>query len=503
MSSAAKKAEPFPRKRLPFPCGIARIRPLIEWHRKPNRLIAQPHLVAKSKSTVAHFAQAAVQSGLVTEAQLEDARRSSGANLEQVSDATVASQLVTRGVITEYQSQQLLAGRSKFNLGNYVITDWIGQGGMGQVFKARHAMMGREVAIKVLPQEKSTPDAITSFTREIRTQAELDHPRLVRAYDAGQDGNTYFLVTEFVPGTDLRRLVRIDGRLNMVQAASIVSQIALGLQHAHSMGLIHRDIKPGNILVTPQGEAKLSDLGLAGFLHEGEQDPRAGKIVGTADYLSPEQIRDPGKVHPSADIYSLGCTLYYAVTAKVPFPGGRTREKVRRHLEEMPWHPRRLNPDITEDFVDVIADMMEKDWTRRIPNATEVVQRLAPWAQDEYELPLSVSQQSNWKAAPLPGIHDTAIEDDDSDVSRGSESSPSQLSEGTFPLSASSEETRVIRRQVPPPVAEDSSPDVRIRTGSSNSIASLSLILAVVVPLAMLVGALLAILIVSWFEISL
>ena len=173
--------------------------------------------MAKQKNRI-RFSQAAVQSGLVTEAQLVDAKQRLAVGRQNVTDESLAASLVQANVITDYQSQQLLAGRSKFTLGSYVVTDWIGQGGMGQVYKARHAMMGREVAIKTLPQEKSTPDAIASFTREIRTQAELDHPRLVRAFDAGQDGNTYFLVTEYVPGTDLRKLVRLDGRLNMVQA---------------------------------------------------------------------------------------------------------------------------------------------------------------------------------------------------------------------------------------------------------------------------------------------
>ncbi|MCP4817092.1 MAG: serine/threonine protein kinase, partial [Planctomycetaceae bacterium] len=228
----------------------------------------------------------------------------------------------------------LVTGRTKFNLGPYIITDWIGQGGMGQVFKAVHEVMGRESAVKVLPLTKSTPYAIDNFQREIRTQAQLDHPNLVRAYDAGHDGNVHYLVTEYVPGTDLRKLVRSQGALSMPQAASIIVQAAQGLDHAHQRGLIHRDIKPGNILVTPEGTAKVSDLGLSGFIHRTDDDPRAGKIVGTADYLSPEQIHSPNKVTSVADIYSLGCTLYYAVTGKVPFPGGKTREKAQRHLNE-------------------------------------------------------------------------------------------------------------------------------------------------------------------------
>ncbi len=164
---------------------------------------------------------------------------------------------------------------------------------MGQVFAAVHQIMHRQVAIKVLPRGKSTPEAIASFTREIQTQAKLDHRNLVRAYDAGHDGNVYFLVTEYVPGTDLRRLVRSQGRLTMAQSAAVISQAALGLGYAHEQGLVHRDVKPGNLLVTPDGLVKVSDLGLAGFLHEGADDPRAGKIVGTADYLAPEMITDP------------------------------------------------------------------------------------------------------------------------------------------------------------------------------------------------------------------
>ena len=189
------------------------------------------------------------------------------------------------------------------------------------MFVAVHQIMHRQVAIKVLPRSKSTPEAIASFTREIQTQAKLDHRNLVRAYDAGHDGNVYFLVTEYVPGTDLRRLVRSQGRLTMAQGAAAISQAAMGLGYAHEQGLVHRDVKPGNLLVTPDGLVKVSDLGLAGFLHEGANDPRAGKIVGTADYLAPEMITDPKSVSPVSDLYALGCTLYYAVTGQGALSG--------------------------------------------------------------------------------------------------------------------------------------------------------------------------------------
>ena len=237
-----------------------------------------------------------------------------------------------------WQAKQLLDGRTKFTLGSYRIVDSIGQGGMGQVFKAEHAVLGHVVAIKVLPRDKSTPEAIANFTREIQSLRKLDHRRLVRSLDEGRDGNVYYLVTEFVPGTDLRKLVRRDGPLSMEAAAGIISQVAEALQHAHEQGLIHRDVKPGNVLVTPEGEAKLSDLGLAGPMGKDmEDDPRHGKIVGTVDYISPDHIASPGYPTSGWDIYSLGCTLYYAVTGKVPFPGGTTADKARAHCELRPW----------------------------------------------------------------------------------------------------------------------------------------------------------------------
>lgn len=364
------------------------------------------------------FYEAALRSRLVDEDQLRMAlsriRSANNGKLPNDSDGkVVAAELMKMRVLTSYQAEQLVAGRTKLSLGRYIITDWIGQGGMGQVFKAVHEMLGQERAIKVLPLSKSTPEAIESFRREIRTQAKLDHPNLVRAYDAGVDGNVHYMVVEYVPGIDLRRYVRQERMLSVQRAANIVMQAAQGLAHAHQCDLIHRDVKPGNILVTPDGVAKLSDLGLAAFLNDAT-DPRAGKIVGTADYLSPEQIQTPNDITTRTDIYSLGCTLYYAITGKVPFPGGNAKSKARRHLNETPWHPRRFNEEVSDEFVDLIGDMMEKDPEQRIQTAEEVVARLAPWASENTPVhePL---HPSRWMAAPPPS------QDDDSNNPAGLE----------------------------------------------------------------------------------
>lgn len=466
---------------------------------------ARPIVVSSpgASSIQRSFKALAGLSGLVTQAQIDTALRTLGVPPNgSYDDKALADALVDQKVLTRYQAEQILAGRTKFSLGPYIITDSIGSGGMGQVFKAVHQMMGRESAVKVLPKNKSTPDAITSFAREIRTQAQLDHPNLVRAYDAGHDGSVHYLVVEYVPGTDLRRLVRSQGPLNMQQAASVIRQAAQALHYAHERGLIHRDVKPGNILVTPEGMAKLSDLGLAGFLHEADSDPRAGKVVGTADYLAPEQIRNPVDVTPVSDIYSLGCTLYYAVTGKVPFPGGTAGSKARRHLESTPYHPRTFNEEISDEFVDVIADMMEKDPAARIQSAAEVAARLEAWAVDTRLVQAQAMSRSPWMAAPLPTSPDDAraqgiiAVDDYEEVDSSHAESPSQISQGTSPVSA--QETRRVRpakqRIEPPPIAGESGvqfdPEVDYSTSSVVIIT-----LAIAVPASMLVGAIIAVVI--------
>jgi eukaryotic-like serine/threonine-protein kinase len=349
-------------------------------------------------------------SGLLTPQDLDEARGSvrwSGGDEPDTNappnDPQLADRLVDMGKLNSWQAKQLLEGRTKFNLGPYWIIDSIGQGGMGQVFKAEHSILGRVVAIKVLPLSKSTPEAVVSFTNEIRAMARLEHQRLVRATDAGHDGNVHYLVTEYVPGTDLRKLVRRIGPLSMEKAAGIIYQVAEGLHYAHGQGLIHRDVKPGNVLVTPEGQAKLSDLGLSGPLDsDAEKDPRFGKVVGTADYIAPDQIAAPWQPAPAWDIYSLGCTLYYAVTGKVPFPGGTTGDKARAHRELRPLHPRRLNANLSTEFVDLIADMMAKDPAQRIPSAADVMVRLTPWLRKPEPPPLPAARPLPAKPQPLP-----------------------------------------------------------------------------------------------------
>ncbi|MCA9191490.1 MAG: serine/threonine protein kinase [Planctomycetales bacterium] len=457
--------------------------------------------------------KSAIVSGRVTAEQMDYAirvarhrqKQADGSENKPLPDRQIADILVEQKVITEYQAGQLLAGRTILNLGPYIITDFIGQGGMGQVFKAVHQVMGRVCAVKVLPRSRHTQEAKDSFAREIQMQAKLDCPYLVRAFDAGQDGKVLYLVTEYVPGMDLRRLVRSRGPLPLHQAAKIIMHAALGLEHAHRVGLVHRDVKPGNVLVTPEGHAKVSDVGLAGFAHDLINDPRAGKIVGTADYISPEQIRTPLDIQAASDIYSLGGTLYYAVCAKVPFPGGDTSSKLRRHVDETPMHPRRFVPDIPEDFVDIIADMMEKDMSKRIQQASEVAARLEPWASEEVSVMIGM-HRSPWLAPPPPSYDEG---EPSQEVDGEGEATPvSPVSSQVFPPGLTSEgasESNVERPGLgsdvssggfqgglsPWPESTAVPVSTRQSTAHMSSAMIVALTLAIAVPPALLVGAIL------------
>jgi serine/threonine protein kinase len=404
----------------------------------------------------------ALASGLVSPHQLDDAiasltddRPQSQAAPEQVTDELLAQRLVELGYLNRWQAEQLKEGRTKFSLGPYRIVNAIGRGGMGHVFKAEHKLLGRIEAIKVLPKAKSTPEAVAAFQREIRAQAQLDHPNLVRVLFADFEGDTYFFVTEYVPGTDLRKLVRRNGPIPFSLAATIVSQAAEGLHYAHRRGLVHRDVKPGNLLVTPDGRTKITDLGLSWFLMDelggGPPSARVGSLVGTADYLAPESIRQPDKILPVSDVYSLGCTLYYAVTGKVPFPGGTTAEKIRRHLDETPLNPLHFNPDLPDGFCDAIAAMMDKSPDKRTPTAAAVVELLRPWRDEDATQHLAVLSPSalggeacvgKATASTAPQLDDTAsFIFDDAEMAPNLLDSPSQISQGTAPLAGELDDT--------------------------------------------------------------
>jgi serine/threonine-protein kinase len=337
------------------------------------------------------------QSGLLSAEQLEAAAQTQP---EITRGRLVARTLVAQGVLTKFQAEQLLAGRtSGFFLGPYRILDQLGQGGMGRVYKAQHRTLGRIVALKALaPCTLKSTRAQDLFLREVRAIAQVVHPNIVTAFDADRAANgRYYLVMEYVNGPNLDQLVREQGPLAVGQACAFLRQVALGLQHAHERGLIHRDIKPANLLLQPAGNGgqtaglvKISDFGLARLgepTDVPENSPgtillKQNRVLGTPDYLSPEQARDLHGTDIRADLYSLGCTFYFLLTGQVPFPGGSTLEKLIRHGTEEPVPVERLRPDVPPAVASIVRRLMAKKPEDRFQTAAEVAAAVTPFAAD-------------------------------------------------------------------------------------------------------------------------
>ncbi len=333
----------------------------------------------------------------------------------------VARALVEQGRLTKFQAELLLAGRvSGFFLGQYRILEQIGQGGMGRVFKAVHQTMHRTVAIKVLaPQHTRTEKARQLFQREMRAAGQLLHSNIVTAYDANESDGRLYLVMEYVDGPNLEQLVRERGPLPVGLACEIIRQAALGLQCAHEHGMVHRDIKPSNLLLQrPQGASgpcvvKILDFGLARLSDQLPNVPGVmgsiavadNCVMGTPDYLSPEQSRSVHQVDIRSDLYSLGCTLYFLLTGRVPFPGGNSLDKLIRHGSEEAPPPDVLRPEVPLVVSAVVRRLMTKNPDDRFQKPTDLAAALTHLAQN-----LSWSVVAPRLAAA--GVEDTGLRHD-------------------------------------------------------------------------------------------
>jgi serine/threonine-protein kinase len=325
------------------------------------------------------------ESLLLTPAQLDECRR----RQESFPDTrSLARHLLQRDWLTPYQVNHVLQGRAgELLLDTYVLLERIGQGGMGQVFKARHRLMNRVVALKVIRQERlSNPDLVRRFRREIQAAAQLTHPNIVIAYDANQVGATYFMVMEYVEGTDLARHVEKNGRLPVAQACEYIRQAARGLQHAHERGLVHRDIKPANLLLSVKDNTvKVLDMGLARLNQTVESDLTAagltqeGSVMGTPDYMAPEQAEESSSVDTRADVYSLGCSLYFLLSGAAPFAGGTLAQKLRKHATAEPAALDSFRPDVPAGLAAVVRKMMAKRPEDRYQTPGEVAAALEPF----------------------------------------------------------------------------------------------------------------------------
>ncbi|RIK74892.1 MAG: serine/threonine protein kinase [Planctomycetota bacterium] len=298
----------------------------------------------------------------------------------------IAAAAVEVGLLTDWQCEKLLAGKHKgFILGKYKLLRHLGKGGMSQVYLAEHMLMKRKVAIKVLPANKVEDSTyLDRFRTEARAAAKLDDPNIVRVYDIDNDGKTHYIVMEYVDGQDLHVLVRDQGTLAYEKAADYIAQVARGLAHAHDMGLVHRDIKPANCMVTKNEVVKLLDMGLARLVDDEASLTLENNenVLGTADYLAPEQALNSHKADTRADIYSLGCTFYYLLTGHPPFPEGTISERLLKHQVEQAPSIFKDRPDAPSTLVTICNRMMAKKADDRYQSAGEVEQRLAEWLAD-------------------------------------------------------------------------------------------------------------------------
>jgi serine/threonine protein kinase len=348
-------------------------------------------------------------SKLLPDAQLADALRDLPATNR---GRAIARALVEQELLTRFQAERLLAGRNTgFLLGQYRILDQLGRGGMGRVFKAEHRTMKRIVALKVLAADLLKSErARDLFLREVRAIAQLVHPNIVTAYDANEDEGRYYLVLEYVDGPNLDQLVRKQGPLPVGLACDYVKQTANGLQAAHTLGMVHRDIKPANILVQRRGLQdhspgliKISDFGLARLHspetsvdapnHAGTILAKANTVMGTPDYLSPEQARNLHKTDIRSDLYSLGCTFHYLLTGQTPFPGGAALEKLIRHSIEMAASIAAMRPDVPPPVVEIVERLMAKHPEDRYQTPADLAAALEPYA---------VSGPTPWASLPPP-----------------------------------------------------------------------------------------------------
>lgn len=340
-----------------------------------------------AKLTPERFVELVAKSGLVDQSKgdrlVAKIREKCGGSLPTDIDK-LAEVYRSNNLLTQWHIDKLKTGKYKgFFLGKYKLLGHIGTGGMSSVYLAEHVQMHDKRAIKVLPRHRvADASYLDRFKREARAIAALNHPNIVRAFDIDNEGDVHYIVMEYVDGDDLQTRVRRDGPFSFERAVEVIIQAARGLQHAHDRGMIHRDVKPANLLIDSRHQVRLLDMGLALFAEQDEASltiEHNENVLGTADYLAPEQALNSHKVDHRADIYGLGCTLYFMLAGHPPFPEGSLAQRIAKHQTEMPKSLRRVRSDCPGELEGIVVKMIQKDPQYRYQTAADVAEVLEEW----------------------------------------------------------------------------------------------------------------------------
>lgn len=403
------------------------------------------------------------RSGLVEAAKLNKAIGQVKERGKTEADARqLAHHLLQQGLLTQWQNDQLSSGTYRgFFLGKYKLLDVLGTGGMSTVYLAEHVIMFRRVALKVLlPHLVKDELFVDRFYREARASARLDHPNIVKVHDIADEGDVHYIVMEYVQGKNLRKLVDEQGKLPFAAAVKYIRQAALALAHAHQNNIIHRDIKPENLVVdAASGQLKILDLGLARL---GEAEDRlitvSDNMLGTVDYMAPEQAEDSHEVDARADIYSLGCTLYFLIAGQPPFPNGTAAQRLMFHMLKTPTALREIRPDTPQPLVEITERMLAKQPGDRFQSADELVAAIDRCLPEYVETEPEQASSPAATTPPSPQVKSpTAVKvevaEPDSEVS---------IERPTPPQAEDPDSEVSIERPALPAAAEDSDSEISI-----------------------------------------